>query len=379
MYSNAPQPHTEAHEFAIDSLGEALEIRNRQREDFRKRCETLPRRRNKTIVTIRLNTHIEVAHLCVSEKMQTHYVIETTGLRKVYGTKVAVADLTLQVPRGEVFAFLGPNGAGKSTAVKMLLGLVMPTEGRARVLAAAPADPRAMARIGFLPEHFRFHEWLQAAEFLDLHARLSGLSASVRQRRIPDVLALVGLSEHARRPLADFSKGMLQRIGLAQALIHEPELVFLDEPTSALDPFGRMLVRNIIRDLRANGTTVFLNSHLLSEVEMTCDRAAFIREGRVLRTLRLHDAAAGRMRVTVRVAGASNGLMASLATFCVSGSAPQEMSPGVIELDIAGEDALPQIAEHIITSGARLYALTPQRVSLEQLFLEIVGAADSGQ
>ncbi len=331
------------------------------------------------IATIRLNTHVEVAQPCVYEKMQTRYVIETTGLRKVYGAKVAVADLTLQVPRGEVFAFLGPNGAGKSTAVKMLLGLVTPTEGRARVLDAAPADPRAMARIGFLPEHFRFHEWLQAAEFLDLHARLSGLPASVRQRRIPEVLALVGLSEHARRPLADFSKGMLQRIGLAQALIHEPELVFLDEPTSALDPFGRMLVRNIIRDLRANGMTVFLNSHLLSEVEMTCDRAAFIREGRVLRTLSLHDAAAGRVRVTVRVAGVSNGLLTSLAAFCASGSAPQETSPGVIELDITGEDALPQIAEHIVTSGARLYALTPQRVSLEQLFLEIVGAEDSGQ
>lgn len=309
----------------------------------------------------------------------SNYVIETTGLRKVYGAKVAVADLTLQVPRGEVFAFLGPNGAGKSTAVKMLLGLVTPTGGSARVLGAAPADPHAMVRIGFLPEHFRFHEWLQAAEFLDLHARLSGLPASARQRRIPEVLALVGLLEHARRPLADFSKGMLQRIGLAQALIHEPELVFLDEPTSALDPFGRMLVRNIIRDLRARGTTVFLNSHLLGEVELTCDRAAFIREGRVLRTLSLHDAAAGRVRVTLRVAGASNGLLASLAAFCANGGAPQETSPGMIELEVASEDALPQIAEHVVASGARLYALTPQRVSLEQLFLEIVGADDSGQ
>ncbi len=307
------------------------------------------------------------------------YVIETSGLRKVYGAKVAVADLTLQVPRGEVFAFLGPNGAGKSTAVKMLLGLVKPTSGTAQVLGAAPADPRAMARIGFLPEHFRFHEWLQAAEFLDLHARLSGMPADARRRRIPDVLALVGLSEHARRPLADFSKGMLQRIGLAQALIHDPELVFLDEPTSALDPFGRMLVRGIIRDLRARGTTVFLNSHLLGEVEMTCDRAAFIRAGRVLRTLNLHESAAGRVRVALRVAGASNGLIESLGVFCADGHAPHETSPGMIELEVASEDVLPQIAERIVASGARLYALTPQRVSLEQLFLDIVGRDDSGQ
>jgi ABC-2 type transport system ATP-binding protein len=172
---------------------------------------------------------------------------------------------------------------------------------------------------------------------------------------------------------------MLQRIGLAQALIHEPELVFLDEPTSALDPFGRMLVRSIIRDIRARGTTVFLNSHLLGEVEATCDRAAFIREGRVLRTLNLHEAAAGRIRVTVRVANASADLLPSLAPFCPPDSAPIETAPGTFELEIADEDTLPRIAEQIVSSGARLYALTPQRVSLEQLFLEVIGAADSGQ
>lgn len=306
-------------------------------------------------------------------------VIETTGLRKVYGAKTAVADLTLQVPRGEVFAFLGPNGAGKSTSVKMLLGLVAPTGGSARVLGAAPADPAAMARIGFLPEHFRFHEWLQAAELLDLHAHLGRMPADKRRRRVAEVLELVGLTEHAQRPVADFSKGMLQRIGLAQALIHEPELVFLDEPTSALDPFGRMLVRGIIRELRARGTTVFLNSHLLGEVEATCDRAAFIRQGRVLRTLNLREAAAGRVRVSMRAAGVTAELLAALTPLCSADGAPHETSPGILEMEVADEDALPHIAERTIAGGARLYALTPQRVSLEQLFLEVVGAADSGQ
>src|SRR5215211_4625008 len=204
-------------------------------------------------------------------------VIETAGLRKVYGSKIAVGDLTLQVPRGEVFGFLGPNGAGKSTSVKMLLGLVAPSGGDARVLGRSPSHPAAMARVGFLPEHFRFHEWLQAAELLDMHARLYGLDAASRRRRIPELLEQVGLAEHARRPIAGFSKGMLQRIGLAQALLNEPELVFLDEPTSALDPFGRMLVRGIIHELKARGTTVFLNSHLLGEVEATCDRVSFIK------------------------------------------------------------------------------------------------------
>src|SRR5438270_2887437 len=139
--------------------------------------------------------------------MNHDLVIETSGLRKVYGRKVAVADLTLEVPRGEVFGFLGPNGAGKSTAVKMLLGLVRPSGGRVRVLGRRPGDGRAMARIGFLPEHFRFHEWLQAAELLDLHGDLYGMDRAARRRRIPALLELVGLAEHAHRQLSGFSKG----------------------------------------------------------------------------------------------------------------------------------------------------------------------------
>src|SRR6478735_1439987 len=228
-------------------------------------------------------------------------VIETTELRKVYGSKIAVDDLTLQVPRGEVFGFLGPNGAGKSTSVKMLLGLVAPSSGDARVLGRPPSHPAAMARVGFLPEHFRFHEWLQAAELLDMHGRLYGMDAGTRRRRIPVLLEQVGLADQAGRQLGRFSKGMLQRIGLAQALLNEPQLVFLDEPTSALDPFGRLLVRGVIHDLKARGTTIFLNSHLLGEVEATCDRVSFIKEGRVLRTLALHELEAGLLHVELRV------------------------------------------------------------------------------
>src|SRR5437660_1127425 len=168
-------------------------------------------------------------------------VIQTKELHKTFGAKVAVADLTLQVPRGEVFGFLGPNGAGKSTAVKMLLGLVRPNGGQARVLGQPPGRPAVLARLGFLPEHFRFHEWLPARDFLDLHARLYGMDAARRRKRIPELLELVGLTEAGHRALSGFSKGMLQRIGLAQALLNDPELVFLDEPTSALDPFGRLL------------------------------------------------------------------------------------------------------------------------------------------
>jgi ABC-2 type transport system ATP-binding protein len=310
--------------------------------------------------------------------------IETTGLRKEYGAKVAVADLTMRVPRGEVFGFLGPNGAGKSTSVKMLLGLVRPSSGSARVLGHAPGDPPTMARVGFLPEHFRFHEWLRAAELLELHGRLLRLSAETLQKRVPEALAQVGLAEHARRPLADFSKGMLQRIGLAQALLGQPELVFLDEPTSALDPFGRMLVRGIIRDLKARGTTVFLNSHLLGEVEATCDRVAFIRAGRVLRTATLGELTSGRVRLELRMSGATPELLASLTELTADQRPPAMVagaSDGVAsyQLELDDEDALPLVAERVVASGARLYGLTPTRLSLEQLFLEVVGADDSGQ
>lgn len=334
-------------------------------------------------------------------------VIETHELRKVYGAKVAVADLTLRVPRGEVFGFLGPNGAGKSTSVKMLLGLVTPSSGRAQVLGHPAGHTATMARVGFLPEHFRFHEWLEAAELLDLHGRLYGMDVPARRRRVPELLELVGLAEHARRPIAGFSKGMLQRIGLAQALLNSPDLVFLDEPTSALDPFGRMLVRGIIRDIKAQGTTVFLNSHLLGEVEATCDRVSFIKEGRVLRTIALHELGAGHLHVELRVDAMTPALAADLARIIGAGFAapvdgsghdaaqppahppwpPSAASPTMavvaatttLEFTLPDEALLPVIAERIVASGVQLYALTPRRISLEQLFLEVVGNQDSGQ
>jgi ABC-2 type transport system ATP-binding protein len=263
----------------------------------------------------------------------------------------------------------------------MLLGLVAPSGGQASVLGRRPGDPAAMARIGFLPEHFRFHEWMRAAELLDLHGRLYGMAPEMRRKRIPEVLDLVGLSEHARRPLADFSKGMLQRIGLAQALLNDPELVFLDEPTSALDPFGRMLVRGLLRDLKTRGTTVFLNSHLLGEVEATCDRVSFIKAGRVLRTIALHDLHAGRMRVELRVDTITPALLDALKSVSANGIATPDAdaSGALLHLMLADEELLPSIAERVLASGARLYALTPQRITLEQLFLEVVGTEDSGQ
>src|SRR5258705_4133741 len=219
----------------------------------------------------------------------SEFVIEAYGLRKQFGAKTAVEDLSLAVRRGEVFGFLGPNGAGKTTAIKMLLGLTAPSSGSARVLGAPIGDRAVRARLGFLPEHFRFQDWLTGRELLQFHARLLGRSPRELSSRIEALLARVDLLDAANRPIRTYSKGMMQRVGLAQALLGDPEIVFLDEPTSGLDPLGRLLVRDVIHELRDRGTTVFLNSHLLGEVEATCTRVAFVKEGRIVHEMRVGE------------------------------------------------------------------------------------------
>jgi len=303
------------------------------------------------------------------------FALEATGLCKQFGQKTAVANLTLKVKRGEIFGFLGPNGAGKTTAIKMLLGLTTPTAGSATLLGQPLGDRATRAKIGFLPEHFRFHEWLKAAEFLDLHGRLHHMPTNRRRQTIPELLALVGLQERAETPLRAFSKGMLQRIGLAQALLNDPELVFLDEPTSGLDPLGRRLVRDVINQLRQRGAAVFLNSHLLSEVEQTCDRVTFIRQGEVLETMSLHEVSTA-VPIVVRVGQPTPDLLAKLAEF---GDEVQiDEGDGHIHLNLSDEAAIPQLASWLIEQGHTLYELTPRPISLEERFLQIVGTQSEG-
>ncbi len=295
--------------------------------------------------------------------------IETRDLRKTFGQKVAVKGLTLAVERGEVFGFLGPNGAGKSTSVKMLLGLIAPTGGGASVLGKPIGDIPVRRKVGFLPEHFRFHDWLTAREFLNLHGRLYEMPADRLRRRSGELLDLVGLADHGSKRLRDFSKGMLQRIGLAQALLNDPDLVFLDEPTSGLDPVGRRMVRDIIRDQRSRGATVFLNSHLLSEVEITCDRVAFIKHGEVLDTRQVDKLAPGVLSVSVRARNVCAEALEGLKQWAISVRADGER----LSLEVANEDALPEILAYLVAGGARVYSFNSERVSLEDLFIQIVG------
>ncbi|MCK5922615.1 MAG: ABC transporter ATP-binding protein, partial [Methylococcales bacterium] len=296
--------------------------------------------------------------------------INTNRLHKKFGDKVAVSDLTLQVNVGEVFGFLGPNGAGKTTSVKMLLGLISPTSGEGIILDKPLGDRVTRGDVGYLPEHFRFHDWLTASEFLHLHGQLYGMSKAKRNATIPDLLELVGLKGQENVQVGTYSKGMTQRIGLAQAIMNDPKIVFLDEPTSGLDPIGRRLVRDIIMGLREQGVTVFLNSHLLSEVELTCDRVAFIRQGQVVESMTIAALSKQQLLVTVRVGQPTPELIASLAQF---GQVSSDVGQGKIAVAMTGgEEKVPALARHLIEQGHNIYELSPSRLTLEDRFIKIM-------
>jgi len=296
--------------------------------------------------------------------------IEIRGLRKAYGRKVALHEVDLRVEPGEVFGFLGPNGAGKTTTVKILLGLVKPSDGDARIFGQPAGDPTARRRVGYLPENFRFHDWMTGAGLLDFHGRLAGLSPAQRQVRVPRVLEQVGLASRGADKIRAYSKGMTQRIGLGQALIHEPDLVLLDEPTSALDPVGRREVRDLIRSLKAQGMTVFLNSHMLSEVEMVCDRVAIVDRGRVVPSGRLADLIGGIPELRITVDRIDEPLLEMLRR-C---GELRSVNGTTIVLGVGDLEAGPRVADELVRGGYRLYGLVPSHQSLEDVFVSLVQA-----
>jgi ABC-2 type transport system ATP-binding protein len=297
-------------------------------------------------------------------------VVETRALSKRFGDNFAVENLSLTVGPGEVFGFLGPNGAGKTTSVKLLLGLIEPTGGVGRLLGSPIGHRATRARVGFLPEHFRFHDCLTGRELLHVHGRLYGIGRAALSKRISDLLERVDMVDAAERQLRTYSKGMLQRIGLAQALLNEPDLVFLDEPTSGLDPLGRRLVRDIIVELRERGTAVFLNSHLLGEVEATCDRVVFVKHGCVIHELSLAEERAGdALEVEIRVADPSPVIVEGLTRF----GTRLRQDGGRLRLFVPGDEVLPEIARWLVGSGAALYEMRFRRKTLEEWFVEVMG------
>ncbi len=292
--------------------------------------------------------------------------VKTVELTKRFGHTVALAGLSMTVPRGEVFGFLGPNGAGKTTAVKLLLGLLKPSSGEGWLLGRPVGDLRTRSRIGYLPELFRYQGWLSAAEVLALHCELAPLPRSSWKDEINATLETVGLSDRANDRVGTFSKGMQQRLGLGAALLGEPELVFLDEPTSALDPVGRHDVREIIRGLASRGTAVFLNSHLLSEVEQVCDRVAVVDHGRVIASGTM-DELLGGTAVRVRATGLTQADKNRLSGYGRIDDEGEQMT--FANLD---PDRVPELVASIVSMGGRVYEVAPRHQTLEDRFLQLL-------
>ncbi len=296
-------------------------------------------------------------------------VVEIEHLAKRFGDFTAVADLTLRVERGEIFGFLGPNGAGKTTSVKMLLGLTRPSAGKGRVLGRALGDRAARARIGYLPELFRYHDWLSAREELNFHAGLAGMPGRERKREIDRVLDLVGLRTRAADRIGTYSKGMQQRVGIAVALLGAPDLVVLDEPTSALDPIGRRDVRELLLRLREHGTAIFLNSHLLAEVEQICTHVAIVDRGRVVTEGSIDEVLGLRRCVRVEAHGDGAALSDVLARF---GAVETDGAAFVVTLTDDAE--IPDLVRALVAAGAAITSVAPIEGSLEQRFLEIIAS-----
>ncbi|MGB5545473.1 MAG: ABC transporter ATP-binding protein [Polyangiales bacterium] len=305
--------------------------------------------------------------------MGEELVLEVKGLRKTFHIGFfrkrvdAVQGTSFSVRRGEIFGLLGPNGAGKTTTIKSILRLIFPTEGEIRIFGRSADDREAAKRVGYMPENPYVYQYLKPIEFLDLCGRLVGMPKDERRARSEEMIDKVGLRHAADRPIGKFSKGMMQRIGLAQALLHDPELLVLDEPMSGLDPIGRKEVRDLLLEQRARGKTLLFTSHVLSDVELLCDRVVIMQQGKITSEGQVHDLleSAGR-RVEIRLSGASQKLKDALG----SRGMIVDDGAGHLTLRVDGQKAVDEILRISSAAGARLDALVPERQSLENLFLK---------
>jgi ABC-2 type transport system ATP-binding protein len=306
-------------------------------------------------------------------------IIEIENLTKDYEVgfwkkkKVRALDrLTLNVAGGQIFGFLGGNGAGKTTTIKILMSLIYPTEGRARILGEDISNVRMRSRIGYCPENPYFYDYLKASELMNYFGELFGLDAGRRKRKTEELLTKVGLEEKDwNRQLRKFSKGMLQRVGLAQALINEPEVVFLDEPMSGLDPIGRREIRELIADLRDQGTTVFMSTHILSDIEALCDNVAILRQGKLAATGKLDDLlneAGETQTFEINVKGvAAEDLQAEIVK--IAGATIDSKASGA-NIQVLEETDIDKVLQITREKGGRLVSVQPVRQSLEELFVK---------
>jgi ABC-2 type transport system ATP-binding protein len=306
-------------------------------------------------------------------------MIAVEGLRKVFHTPFrrrrveAVKGVTFTVGRGEIFGFLGPNGAGKTTTLKMLVGLIRPTSGRARILGGEPGAIDIMARVGFLPEQPYFYDYLKPTELLDTFGRIFGIPAAERRRRIDTLLDLVGLGDAKNRILRKFSKGMLQRVGIAQALLNDPELILLDEPMSGLDPVGRKEVIDLIASLKDQGKTVFFSSHILADIERLCDRVVILHKGEVRHAGTLEALLAQGDRKEILVAGTlEDGWAARTGVVAV------DRIGGRVTRLLVEAGASDGVLRALLEARLEILQVSDRRISLEELFVQTAGSGPVG-
>ncbi len=299
--------------------------------------------------------------------------IRVEGLTKKFfqkGEVIAVDRLTLKVEEGEIFGFLGPNGAGKTTTIKMLLGLIFPDEGTAEVLGHPAGDIEMRRLVSYLPENPYFYDHLTGGELLDFYGRLFNLDARVRTKRVDELMTLVGLRNDKAKQLKQYSKGMMQRIGIAQALINDPKVLIFDEPTSGLDPVAHIEIRNLIESLREQGKTVFLSSHQLSDVELVCDRISIMNYGKLVKMGRVDELLAeGRTEITaVNVSAEAAGKIRAIAGNEVSEN-------GRFVAICPNEQVVGDVVDLIRGGKGTLISVIPLKRTLEQIFVETIGAA----
>jgi ABC-2 type transport system ATP-binding protein len=300
--------------------------------------------------------------------------IEALGLSKVYASRLgsrritALDGIDLRVEEGQVFGLLGPNGAGKTTTVKILLGLTRPTTGRASLLGLPASDPESRRRVGYLPEGHRFPGYLTARQTLSIFGRMSGLDSGLIRKRSPELLERVRLSEWMDVRVKKFSKGMTQRLGLAAALIHDPQVLLLDEPTDGVDPVGRREIRDMLQEEARRGKAILLNSHLLSEIERTCDRVAVLRGGKVAAEGRIEDLTATGFRYKLVATGVDESLVAA---FRETGASVERVN-GHFDLTAKDLDHVNALVDRLRAAGGKLQELSPVRSSLEDVFVGLV-------
>lgn len=303
--------------------------------------------------------------------------IRAEGLTKRFfqrGEVVAVDHLDIEVHEGEIFGFLGPNGAGKTTTIKMLLGLIFPDEGSATVLGL-PAGAQEMRRqVSYLPENPYFYDHLTGGELLDFYGRLFGIPSAERAKRVDSLMELVGLRNDKAKQLKQYSKGMMQRIGIAQALINDPKLLIFDEPTSGLDPVAHIEIRNLIESLRDQGKTVFLSSHQLSDVELVCDRISIMNYGKLVKLGRVDDLVAeGRTEITAESVPAEvSGKLKELAREVVAEN-------GHIKVTCSEDKLVNEVVDLIRSAKGSIVSVIPVKRSLEEVFVETIGMAGPGR